>query len=112
LEKVRTLKRPRDSWEPGTYKEALSNVIIAILKETILRKSSQMMNKTSSQMKAKVAKNFMLLQWIKNLNQVLHTEHCRMSERHTMPKCQGLILLMKWGTRWMTSLAKPVILRI
>jgi hypothetical protein len=33
MEKVRPLKRPRDSWGPGTYKEALTNVKIAILKE-------------------------------------------------------------------------------
>jgi hypothetical protein len=48
MEKVRPLKRSRDSWEPGTYKEALTNDKMAIFKETILQKSSQMMNKTSS----------------------------------------------------------------
>jgi hypothetical protein len=33
MEKVRTLKRPRDSSGPGTYKEALTNIKIAVFME-------------------------------------------------------------------------------
>jgi hypothetical protein len=37
MERARLLKRPRDSRRPGTYKEALTNIEIAIFKRITLK---------------------------------------------------------------------------